>query len=117
MIAYLREIFESGKSDNGAGVTVNYCYREIGCLNKFKNFRVRVNAVVNVVLPDFNQVNDSISVVGVGSSEDNTVLVKVKLFLLMTLTSSAAWCASTITTVSSLHLIFYTFHLILLNTT
>ena len=32
-VAYLREIFESSESNNGAGLTVNYCYREIRCLN------------------------------------------------------------------------------------
>ena len=60
--AYLREIFESGKSDDNASFTVDDRYCEIGCLNKLQNFRVRVDAVVNVVLPDFYKIDDSISI-------------------------------------------------------
>ena len=115
-IAYLREIFKGGEPNNCASFSVDDRNCKIGCFNKLQNFRVRVDAVVYVVFPDFDQVNDCVGIVGISPPDDYAVGIKVKvLLLLITLTSVTALRVSAITSVSPLHLIFYTFHSFLLS--
>lgn len=52
--AYLRVVFKSRESHNSATVAVDHGQGQVGRFNKFENFRIRVDTVVNVVLADFD---------------------------------------------------------------
>ena len=70
------EVFKGGKGAH-VTVTVDDSDCEVSSFNQLKDFRIRVDAVVDVVLSNLNQVDDRVTVVGVCTSKNDTFIVEL----------------------------------------
>ena len=77
-VTYLWVVLE-GSECNHVPIPVDRGYCQVRRFDQFKNFGIRVHAVVNVVLAYFYQVDDVVAVVRICSPKDDAVIVKLLL--------------------------------------
>ena len=99
-VTYLWVVLECSES-NHVSVAVDSGYCQVRRFDQFQNFWIRVNAVVDVVLADFNQVDNVVAVIRICSAEHDAL--KVKLFLVFHNLLSFCHCNS----LSSVKYVFY----------
>jgi len=94
---YLRVVFERCKCDDPA-LPVEDRYCQIRGLDQFEDLGVRVDAVVDVVLSNLNQVNNLIAVVRVSPTENDALKVElVSLQLLLVIDFNVCFHVSSFT--------------------
>lgn len=82
---YLREVLECGKCHNVA-LTIKDSDSQESWFDQLKDSWVRVYSVVHIVFANFDQVDDLVAVIRVGSSQDESVIIEIiLLFLLVSL--------------------------------
>ena len=77
-VTYLWIVLESSES-NHVAISVDRGYCQVCRFDQFEYFRIRVHAVVDVVLPDFDQVDNVITVIRICSPEYDALIVKFLL--------------------------------------
>lgn len=75
LAAYLGAVFEGGEGDH-ASLAVEDRDGEVRGLNEPQHLRVRVDAVVNVVLTNLYQVYNLIAVIWVGAAQDDALQIE-----------------------------------------
>ena len=77
-VTYLRVVLESSEC-NHVSVPVDRGDCKVRRHDQYQNFEIRIHAVVDVVLADFDQVDDVIAVVLICSPENDAVEVEFLL--------------------------------------
>lgn len=75
-VTYLRVIVKGCKGHH-VSVSINDCDCQVSRFDKFKNFRIWVYPVVNVVFSDLNKIDDRVAVVRIRPPQNDAFTVKL----------------------------------------